>query len=222
MMMNVLRRLGSALPLLLLLPCFRADDSAQSDVELISEIMRWIRSNGGWISEKLEVRQISGALSGIFTKEPLADGEMVVEIPWDLIVKPPSPGLARCDKVEHVRGVTTKDPKEQNPYEKYLAGRSTNHIPLFWSTAGKQLLSELIEDDFFSNGFENDIDEIWEEECESVKDEKHVQAIMLQQTRGEGEEIDLLVPFGDLMNHRVSAANQVQQVCNEAASTDSN
>ena len=196
--------LRSELLLLCLLPCFRADASVNGDLELLGEVMDWVRSNGGWISEKLEVRTIAGALSGIFTKEPLADGEMITAIPWELIMKPPSLGLGRCAKAENVRIATTKDPNEQNPYERYLAGRSQNHIPLFWSTTSKQLLSELMKD-FHTNGFENDLTEMVLDECGTTKDEKHIQAMMLLHTRGEGERIDLLVPFGDLMNHRVSA-----------------
>lgn len=58
------------------------------DIEILGEIMEWIRSNGGWISDKLEVRQIVGSLSGVFTKDALAEGEMMAQIPWDVIIQP--------------------------------------------------------------------------------------------------------------------------------------
>ena len=175
-----------------------------NDETLLTEMVAWIKVSGGWISDKVEIQQIRPGLSTVVTNEPLEKGEVVVTIPWDTILKATvDDDTDWCDQVEEVRRVITKAPELQTPYERYLARRSRGHIPLFWSQSSKDLLSQIM-DGFVIHGFETDIEEAWENHCEEPIDDGYMDAMMLLQTRGEGEDIDLLVPFGDLLNHRVS------------------
>jgi hypothetical protein len=176
------------------------------DLALIEEIAEWAKANGGTISEKLEVKQIAGSLSGLFAKDDLEQGEVVVTIPWNLILMPASHQADRCDKAENLRQNMDKDPKEQNPYEQYLSTRMKDHIPLFWSPESKDILEELMED-FANRGFSDELTA----RCDGrMLDERFQHAYMLLQTRGEGYYGDLLVPFEDLLNHRNGNHTNVQ------------
>ena len=185
-------------------PCFSVDESDAGDIKAINEIMDWVRSNGGWISDKLEVRQIFGSLSGIFTNEALKEGEVVAEIPWHLIIKPSHHEAHWCEAGWKVRSVITKDSSQQNPYERYLASRSVSYAPLMWSAKSKRLLAQLFSgipnNGFFDHDFDN--------ECEGAgEDFDYAKALVLLKTRGEGESVDFLVPFEELLNHRVSGCS---------------
>ncbi len=55
--------------------------------ELQSLLFNWIRSNGGYINEKLEFSTGSNpdwTIRGIFTKEDIANNEVLFEIPHHL------------------------------------------------------------------------------------------------------------------------------------------
>ena len=179
-------------------------DSNDEDEALLAEVVSWVKANGGWISGKVEIQQLRPGLSTIVTNEPLEKGEAIVTVPWDIILTATVGGKYHwCDRVETVRRAITKAPELQTPYERYLAARPRGTIPRFWSRRSKSLLAQIM-DGFVVHGFQNDMEEYWFEECETPADEDHIHAMMLLQTRGEGEDIDLLVPFGDLLNHRVS------------------
>lgn len=181
---------------------YRHDES--DDEALLADVVSWVKGNGGWISNKVAIQQIRPGLSTIVTNEPLQKGEVVVSVPWHtILVATADEDSDWCDQVEEVRRVITKSSEWQTPYERYLAKRSRQHVPFFWSKRSKKLLSQIM-DGFVVHGFETDVRQAWERRCDGAIDDKYMDAMMLLQTRGEGEGIDLLVPFGDLLNHRVS------------------
>jgi SET domain len=175
------------------------------DSEMLNDVIRWAKSRGAYFNPKIESRPIVGDLSGIFAKETLQKGEVVSKIPWDIIVKP-SPVLGRgfCAAVETALEVLRKDPFDQTPYEKYLAARPVDFHPLFWSDEGVRLLNELIgelppyDDEISAKRFLEDFN------CEHLdwKDDNVRKALVIVMTRSEGHNLDLLIPFNDLINHR--------------------
>jgi hypothetical protein len=189
------------------LSCIQGQEST-SDVDTILEIMDWVRSNGGWINDKVEVRTIHGALSGIFATQDLVWGEVIAYIPWKLIIKVDKDDYTWCDSVENVRRFLINDNQNQTLYQRYLTQRSVGHIPRFWSNTSKDLLTNLVEG-LSLNGFSKDPFDLWEENCGSPGDLWHVRATMLLETRGDGRDVDFLVPFGDLLNHRVSTMGSI-------------
>jgi hypothetical protein len=203
-MLTMIHQLYKLVLLLFSLSCIQGQEST-SDVDTILEIIDWVRSNRGWINDKVEVRTIHGALSGIFATQDLVWGEVIAYIPWKLIIKVDEDDSHWCDAVENIRHfLVNKAHQNQTPYERYLAQRSGGHIPDFWSITSKDLLTQLIEG-FSLNDFSQDSLDWWEEVCESPGDLWHVRAMMLLKARGDGPDIEWLVPFGDLVNHRVSA-----------------
>jgi SET domain len=189
------------------LPLDGGGAKAVDDMFMIGEITQWIQANGGTISKKVQVKHISGSLSGLFATENVEAGEVLVIIPWTLILVPFSHKADRCDKAERLRdAVMTKDSKDQNPYERYLATRTREHIPLFWSSKSKEILEELMTD-FETRGFSDEMTDVCDDR---MLDEGFQQAYMLLQTRGEGYYGDLLIPFEDLLNHRNGNHTNVQ------------
>ena len=196
--------LNSLLSFVLLLTSTGASNSVVSREERqLSDVVEWATSNGGWMSHKVEIRPIgTEGLSGIFAKEALAQGEVVVDIPWDLILRPPRANSTWCEKVETVRTAITK--QRQTPYERYLVSRTKHTTPFYWSKVGKELLGELMYRFHFTGFMGNQVQQ-FANLCQATIDQSYVDAMTLLDTRGEGEQIDLLVPIGDLLNHRVSA-----------------
>jgi SET domain len=196
--------------------------TAMDDMALIADIAEWVTANGGTISKKMEVRDISGSLSGLFAKEDLDEGEVIVEVPWKLVLLPISHRSDKCEKVENIRQIMAKDPKEHSPYERFLFTRKKDHIPLFWSAESKEILMELMID-FNTRGFNISL----ADGCDGrLVDEGFQHAFMLLQTRGEGYYGDMLVPLEDLLNHRngyhanvipvISAGRYVRVMTNRA------
>lgn len=182
-----------------------SDSEVGDDGPLLEEVVEWVISKGGWISDKVSIQQLRPGLATLVAHEPLQKGEVVANIPWKAILdSKPDDDTSWCEQVEEVRDAISKDSALQTPYERYLASRSREHIPMFWSRKSKSVLAKLVRghDLFTMHGFESDYEAEWLEECEMPSDDAHIDAMMLLQTRGEGEDLDLLIPFGDLLNHR--------------------
>ena len=215
-----------------------------TSLSLVDQVIDWTRSNGGFIHEKVVNQQIGPGLSGLYSTGPIAEGELLMSIPWHLIIRPGS-NLSRsvyedeqdedeeyeddeyedeeyddeedgdwylsCSTVRNVRDAVTGkkklDPSCQTPYEQYLSTRSREYHPWFWSKPGQVLLQELLEESGIEvNADYEDWNETWVEQCGEEADEGILQAIFLLRTRGEGDDMNLLVPVGDILNHRVRGA----------------
>lgn len=188
------------------------------DGESLAAVLEWTRLNGGYMNEKVEIKQISGSLYGLYAKEPLSEGEVVTNIPWNLILQPEKGINADwCERANDIRQVITKDPSAQTPYEKYLTQRSHEHVPQYWSQDAIEILFEIMADCFPTFGLVQDIKEEWRTTCKSEADKATLDALMLLQTRGEGPYGVDFIPIHDLLNHRVSssirrAGDQLQRV----------
>ena len=176
---------------------------AHEDADLLEQVLEWTRAQGAFISDKIEIRQIYGDLSGLYAKVPLKKGEIITSVPWDVIFRPKADENGEyswCDSVEFIRSLITKDADLQNPYERYLSKRKRQHVPMFWSAEGKALLKQLVDNCML---FVYDLDHGYAESCQSPVEDSHLDAMMILQTRGEGPYGVDLIPVHDLLNHRV-------------------
>lgn len=65
-----------------------------SDDELVDALVEWVRSKGGFFSDKLEI-QSTGKSRGVFATKPIAQDELLLKVPhscflalWDGAVGP--------------------------------------------------------------------------------------------------------------------------------------
>ena len=196
------------LRLLLVLLCPFFSTANNNDVELLNAVTDWIVDHGAYISDKVEVQHIAPGLSGLFATQDIDVGEVALQVPWHLILKPTLPKTGFCSAIWTVQKAISKPQDEQTPYERYLAARSRKHLPPFWSDEGQAMLRDLIgKDGLPTKPFDGIIQKWFFEECD-VEDENALElprmrdAIMLVMTRAEGPNAELLIPIYDLINHR--------------------
>ena len=72
------------------------DDISQEEAAedlLTSNLIAWMKTNGAFISDKIEIQRfqppgVDYKIRGVFAKEDLAKDEMILKVPWSLIVQP--------------------------------------------------------------------------------------------------------------------------------------
>ena len=117
-----------------------------------SNLLDWLKDNGAYINEKLEVKQLVAGDStthGVFAKEDFGRGETVCRIPWELILKPKEltkdvSKVLGCGTIVSVREAMASD--NMTPYAHYLLAQPKGGVP-FWSEKGRELLMEMLESD---------------------------------------------------------------------------
>lgn len=144
-----------------------AAGSGGSDQDgLTSQLLDWLRANGAYINEKLEVRSSvpddPTSLRGVFATEDMDAGEIVCNIPWKLILKPNEGAydarVLNCDTITEV--AKAMDGGETTPYGRYLLNQPKNYVPLFWSNAAKELLSNMLQTDRPVENHVTELDEL--------------------------------------------------------------
>jgi hypothetical protein len=176
-----------------------------TDDELSHSLIDWLRANGAMISHKVEVRNVvpgdPASPRGVFALEALEEGEVICRIPWELIIKPekdPTRDEWDCGTVDAT--VKAMSNASLNPYGKYLLEQPQGHLPAFWSTEGRTLLSEMLGEHLPPHHFEAVLED-WVEDCEgaNVDDplQKHARMLVLERA-----DYQLMVPFYDMINHR--------------------
>jgi hypothetical protein len=179
-------------------------------------VVDFVRSNGGYISEKVEVRIIGGDLAGIFAKEPLQKNELAYEIPFNLTIF----DNTYCGAVQKIRNLMIDDATITTPYEKYLSTRTSSHhfLPALFSSQGQQALNELLGETWRKLGYMGYTVEKWWKKCGSEFgsvdeiDDKNRRiignAIAVVYARGEGAW--RYIPVHDLSNHASDEAVNVE------------
>ena len=115
--------------LLLIIAAAAASEAVAEDV-LITELIDWLRANGSFINDKLQIRHINPndptSPRGLFALEPLEEGETVCNIPWDLVLKPKNikpkdmNRVLDCGTIDALIEEISKSESEMTPYGKYL------------------------------------------------------------------------------------------------------
>lgn len=150
--MSFLKKAATAL----LLTRNNTHSNAEDADALTSTLIQWVRTNGGYVSDKIVVRHINDDLNsprGVFAVNDIAEGETLAIIPWDLIIKSPERAAGKvegkwsyddCGVIEETRKAMTASEDTITPYGKYLLSQPMNYTVGFWTEKGQQLFDELI------------------------------------------------------------------------------
>lgn len=177
---------------------------AQDDDVLITDMVDWLKSNGAYINDKLQVRRVNpddpSSPRGLFALESLDAGEIICNIPWDLMITPIESTSAKdaskrldCGTIKAVIEELGKNESDMTPYAKYLQAQPRWYTLPFWSDEGQSLFWEMTNDERLPPIWIEDIIEDWEKECDGdTTNEDHLFAVMLVKTRADYQ---YLVPF---------------------------
>ena len=195
-----------------------AANEEQDKIELGSKVLAWIhKAEFGYFNPKQELRKDgeNENMIGIFAKERIEKGELLLQVPFDLMIKsdyPNEEGQMCCGTVKAVaREMKLGSKSIVAPYANYLNEESKGQLPSAWSQAGKDLLYEIVgkSDGNDPRDTDNNIFPVepvewltldWWTYCKGDKeDEISNQAAMLVVQRSDDS---IMVPGYDLYNHR--------------------
>lgn len=201
------------LQLLLLLVASSFGVAAAASKE-IDALVEWINSQKhGSVSEKLEIRQIPDSEEyGFFAKETIEEDEVLVHIPWSMIIATDDQDDEDQDTVDcgTVRNVLQefqlKEKSTYGPYISYLLSLPERQLPSAWSDQGKNLLIDIL-------GHFNPIPHpiapgavgamLWSEWVEGCDGDYHDDvAIKAAELVMQKNDMHLMVPLYDFFEHR--------------------
>lgn len=188
------------------------NSAAKDDVALANDTVNWVRSKGGFFSDKLDIHRINMGDStsplGVFAKENIRKGERLLEVPhscfialWDE-AKPEMAGdndpyynKNYVDNVCHLSHKLTEElyrgnESEYAPYIEYIKHQQHGQLPATWSKHGKDLLRKVA-----APGW--DMVDWMDHFKECMPLDEHLLALTAQ--RGYDT---ALIPVWDLFNHR--------------------
>ncbi|KAL7579488.1 hypothetical protein ACA910_007868 [Epithemia clementina (nom. ined.)] len=178
----------------------------------VQEQIDWVRSKGGFVSSKMEIRPIhpSDVTSplGAFATDDFQEGDLILSIPRDCLMtsEMEDPDWICSTTRNLVREMKLGENSYYAPYIKFLNAQPFGQLPSMWSSFGKDLLLKI------TGGAINDDDQLlpplgpvgwlddeWRTECDGGDDllEQHAFLTVIQ--RGWD---DILIPIYDLLNHR--------------------
>mmetsp|Transcript_31003 Transcript_31003/g.70935 ORF Transcript_31003/g.70935 Transcript_31003/m.70935 type:complete len:1222 (-) Transcript_31003:66-3731(-) len=182
-------------------------------------LVQWLRSRGGYVNPKLEVRRVDPlnptSRFGIFTKEDLKLKERLIAIPsssliTDVVYDNVSGGDQHygnglnCRTVHNLlKEMRWGKASNFSPYLEFITADDDETIPSGWSDEGKRLLNNLLENGKTSilppveatHWIETD----WKAVCEGGDDAMELKAALAVVKRGWG---GTLKPVYDMMRHR--------------------
>jgi len=187
-----------------------ATTTAVANADRLSDgIVEWVRSKGGYFSEKIAIRGMDpndpSSPLGVFANGDLEKGEIIVEIPHSCYITLPEEerkSMSYNEQLCNLSHLLLEEMKlgsesEFAPYTEYIMTQQRGQLPATWSKAGKDALravafqgSDIVDwitDRFGENG---------ENHCVSDKDEEHAMALSVQ--RGYDS---ALIPIWDMFNH---------------------
>jgi hypothetical protein len=206
---------------LTLLCCFLLDSSSLTFADSsqnVDDLLEWLEEEDGYFNPKQEIRpEILGdptSRLGIFAKERIEEGEILAQIPWDIIIKEEDGDygndkehLSRisCSTVRNlVREIKLGKESEFAPYLSYLLAQKQGQLPSSWSEAGKKLFVEVLGGDdnleMLMDDSANLLDHDWFELCGGEKsDDLSANAAMLVKQHSD---YGMMIPLKDLYTHR--------------------
>jgi hypothetical protein len=116
------------------------------------KVLEWIdNADEGYFNPKQTLQELENSTQssvGIFANEDIEEGELLLQVPWELIIQSKDPteeGQMCCGTVQAVLN-EMKLAKESKyyPYSLYLQLQDDDELPSAWSDKGKQLLYEII------------------------------------------------------------------------------
>ena len=211
MRLSFMALMGSFLPTIVAATAASAAAAAAAQEVLITDMINWLRANGAFINDKLQIRHINpddpSSPRGLFALESLEEGETVCNIPWELIISPsekavpPSERYMQldCGTINAVYEEISKSESDMTPYGKYLLSQPRGYTLGFWSKEGQDLFWEMTNDEKLPPVWVEDIIDDWEEECGGdAENDIHLFAMMLVKARADYQ---YLVPFYGEFKH---------------------
>lgn len=140
---------------LALLTPFLASAEKDTHLEEAQAIFDWVAgTQDGFVSPKVELRRdIPGdpnSPMGVFAKETVEIGEVIVKVPWSVILKPDEPeeypSQLVCGTVRTVaREMRLGAESKYAPYVMYLNNEADAQIPSTWTEPAKEFLHEILD-----------------------------------------------------------------------------
>ena len=177
-------------------------NKSSGDETLISNLIQWVRANGGYVNDKLSFRHVNlgDPISprGVFATKEIEEGETLANIPWNLIIKSPErergevEGWSKddCGVIQETIKVMTASTTNVgiNPYGRYLLSQPQNYTVGFWSEKGQELFVEMTDDFLPPNAIDDMLLLEFKDACGGdVNDPIAVQATMLVRARSDWE-----------------------------------
>jgi hypothetical protein len=178
-------------------------------------IFDWMHnSEGGYVNPKQEFRyenpdDPTNSYLGVFAKERIEPGEILVTVPWYRILTSDDPnevGQMTCGTVKSVaRELALGEQSEWAPYVKYLNDQPEGQLPSAWSEAAQLLLQELVggegEDPIIPPAFPMEwLKSDWYDRCGGLpSDLLSAKAALLVVQRSDDV---IMIPAYDMYNHR--------------------
>ena len=195
-----------------------ASTASSDDDKLIQPLIGWLRSQGGFFSEKLEIRRAdpndAASYYGMFVKEDVEAKEKLFEIPRECIISVPGEiDLEEDEYFEQLCPLSQKLLKEMRlandsqygPFINYLLSQRYGQIPATYSKPGKALLRKVIGKALPPKRATTWISKkLKKTGCISKDDPFEEQAVALAAQRGWD---NMLIPVLDLVNHHNGKVN---------------
>jgi hypothetical protein len=172
-------------------------------------------SEGGYVNPKQEFRyenpdDPSNSYLGVFAKERIEPGEILVTVPWYRILRSDNPNgkghMSWCGTVTAVaREMALGEHSEWAPYVKYLSDQPEGQLPSAWSEAAQVLLHKLVGRErkaiIIPPAHPSDwLTDDWYDHCGGLpSDRLSAKAAMLIVQRSDD---DIMIPAYDMYNHR--------------------
>lgn len=195
----------SLLSILLCLLLSVAAATKDTDVELANAIVEWVREQGGFFSDKLEIRRMDpNNLStplGVFASQDIEPKEPLLFVPhecfislWDDAAEDDDEDVGFYKNLCSLSQLLAKELKMGNeskygPFIQYIKAQKQGQIPATWSDPGKRLLRRILPTD-------SDIIDWIEWNFEDCDVDEHTLALTVQ--RGYDT---ALIPIWDMFNH---------------------
>jgi hypothetical protein len=123
----------------------------------VDPIIEWVRSKGGYFSEKIEVRRMDptdpNSYFGVFAREDVDKKERLMDVPkscylgiWDIKVNASKTKFNDnlCLNAQKLMNETKLGTKSEfAPYLTYLETQKPGQIPAMWSESGQKLLRKV-------------------------------------------------------------------------------
>lgn len=144
---------------------------------LITDLVDWIKDNGGTVDNRQEVRKANNITSPhhVYATSFIPKGTLLLTVPWELVIEPTDDMEQNplCDAVQILSQemeANKKGNSKYGPYLRYLES-TADSLPSTWSQGGKDLLKKVLGKNLLTDV--NAIDkEFWTYKRQCVKGQK--------------------------------------------------
>ena len=205
----------------------------------INDLTEWFKEEEGYFSPKQEIRpefpEDPTSRFAVFAKERIEEGELLVEVPWDMVLSSYEEEFDGEDDEEEDLELLSRIPcgtvrnlvdamqdgesSELAPYVNHLLAQKQNKLPSSWSESAKTLFVDIMGGEgsieLLMNGATNLVDHDWYALCGGERDDTlSRKAALLVQQYGV-KKGHYLVPMLDLYPHRNGPFYNTKTVIND-------